>query len=125
MLLWASLAIGTLEGVIALFVPGLSEDELGHFLWWILAGTLLLVAANAYFIYGAARRKNWARIVLLSLAILSLLVLLVSHFMLPAEWSDEDWWSNATFGARAIMDAIAIYWLFTGAGASWYSTEKV
>ena len=62
---------------------------------------------------------------LLSLAILSLLVLLVSHFMLPTEWNDEDWWSNATFGARAIMDAIAIYWLFTGAGASWYAAEKV
>ena len=123
LLLWASFAITTLEGVIALFVPGLSEDEFGHFLWWFLVGTFLLAAANAYIIYCASCRRNWARNVLLGLALFFLALVLVSHYMLPTEWGEEDWWSNATSGACAMMDAIAIYWLFTGAGARWYATK--
>lgn len=125
LLLWASFAIATLESVIALFVPGFSKDELDLFMWWFLAGSFLLFAANAYIIYCASRRKNWARIVLLGLTVFFAVLILALHFMWRPEWGEEDWWSNATSGACVIMDALAIYWLFTGAGARWYAAKEV
>ena len=124
LLLWASFAISTLEGVIALIVPGLSEDEIGRFLWWILAGSILILTANVYIIYCASRRRNWARIVLLVMALFLWGLVLGSHVMWPTEWGEEDWWSNATSAACAIMEVIAFYWLFTGAGARWYASKE-
>ena len=88
-----------------------------------LAGSFLLVAADACIIYCAWCRRNCARIVLLGLALLFLLLVSVSHFMCPTEWGGEDLWSNETLAVCAIMDAITIYWLFTGAGARWYATK--
>jgi hypothetical protein len=123
LLLWGSFALATVDSGIALFVSGFSDDELGYLLWLLLAITSVLLVANAYVIYCASRRRNWARIVLLALLIFSVALTLVMHFMWPAELGDEDFWSDATTAALVIMDAIALYWLFTGAGARWYAAK--
>ena len=122
-LLWASLAIATLESVIALFVPGFSEEELGNSLWWFLSISFVLLAANAYLIYCASRRKNWARVVLLVVTVLIAGAVVFAYLVWPSEWGEEDWWSSATSMGCTAMEAIALFWLFTGAGAKWYTAK--
>jgi hypothetical protein len=124
LLLWASLALITLESIIALFVPGFIEVELRHLLWWSMAFSFVLATANAYFIYCASRRKNWARIVLLALFLLFQVLISVTRVMWPTELGDEDFWSAATTSAYFVMDAVALYWLFSGAGARWYAAKE-
>jgi uncharacterized membrane protein len=124
LLLWASFALTTLESVLALFVPELIDAELRYLLWSSMAVSFLLLVVNAYFIYCASRRRNWARIVLLALLFVSVALTVVMHFVLLPEWGDEDFWSAATTSAYFVMDAIALYWLFTGAGARWYAAKE-
>ena len=107
-----------------MFVQGFSVEEYGPLLWSILTGTFIFLVANAYVIYCASRRRNWARVVLLVLALLFVASVLLSLVMWPAEWDAEDLWSSATSGAYAIMEIIAMYWLFTGAGAKWYAEKE-
>jgi hypothetical protein len=123
LLLWASFALTTLESIIALFVPELIDAELRYLLWSSIAVSFLLLVANAYFIYCASRRRNWARIVLLALLLLSQVLVSVTRVMWPTALGDEDFWSVATTSAYFVMDAIALYWLFTGAGARWYAAR--
>jgi hypothetical protein len=123
LLLWASFALTTLESIIALFVPELIDAELRYLLWSSIAVSFLLLVANAYFIYCASRRRNWARIVLLALLLLSQVLVSVTRVMCPTALGDEDFWSVATTSAYFVMDAIALYWLFTGAGARWYAAR--
>jgi peptidoglycan/LPS O-acetylase OafA/YrhL len=117
LLLSASFALTAVDSGIALFVSGFSEDDPGYLLWWLIAFSFALLAANAYGIYYASRRRNWARFVLLALLLVSVALTVVMRFVWPAEWGDEDFWSSATTGAYFVMDAIALYWLFTRAGA--------
>jgi hypothetical protein len=125
LLLWGSLAITTVDNGIAMLVSGFSENEsvYVHLSWLFLAIYFVLVAANAYFIFCASRRKNWARIVLLALFLLSEVSVSVTRLMWSTELGDEDFWSVATTSAYFVMDAIALYWLFTGAGARWYAAR--
>jgi hypothetical protein len=122
LLLWGSFALATIESVIALFGLGFSDDEplYVYLSWLFLAIALVLIVANAYVIYCASRRRNWARIVLLALLLLSVSITFATRFMWSTELGDEDFWSDATTAAYFVMDAIALYWLFTGAGARWY-----
>jgi hypothetical protein len=123
LLLWASFALTTFESVLAFFVTELIDAELRYLLWSSMAVSFLLLIANAYFIYCASRRRNWARIVLLALLLLSQVLVSVTRVIWPAELGDEDFWSVATTSAYFVMDAIALYWLFTGAGAKWYAAK--
>jgi hypothetical protein len=125
LLLWASFALTTLESVLALFVPELINAELRYLLWSSMAVSFLLLVTNAYFIYCASHRRNWARIVLLALFLLSQVLVSVARVMWPTELSDEDFWSTVTTNAYFIMDAVALYWLFSGAGAKWYAAREV
>lgn len=127
LLLWASFALATIETVISFFGLEFTDDESVYVYlpWLFLAIAFALLAANAYVIYCASRRRNWARIVLLALLLLSVASTLAMHLMWPAELGDEDFWSDATTAAYFVMDAIALYWLFTGAGARWYAAKEV
>jgi hypothetical protein len=126
LLLWASLALTTLESGIALFELGFSDDEVVYVYlsWLVLATCFVFLCANAYVIYRASRRKNWARIVLLALFLLFQVLNSVARVIWPTELGDEDFWSTATTSAYFVMDAVALYWLFSGAGARWYAAKE-
>jgi len=85
-------------------------------MWVIFA---IAFAVSAYFIYCASHRKNWARIVLLILTLATVVMYLA---WLP-EWGDEPWWSTVLFCVTAIMDIVALFWLFYGEGGKWYAAH--
>jgi hypothetical protein len=126
LLLRASLALTSLESGIALFESGFSDDEVVYVYlsWLFLAIYFVFFAANAYFIYRASRRKNWARVALLALFLLFQVLIAVTRAMWPTELGDEDFLSAATTSAYFVMDAVALYWLFSGAGARWYAAKE-
>ncbi len=123
LLLWASLALTTIDSAIALIAPEFIDPELSYLFWWWIALSFVLIGANAYLIYCASRQRNWARIVLL-VVLLSIVALnLAIRFIFPTEWSSNDFWSDATAWACSAMDALALYWLFSGAAARWYAEK--
>lgn len=96
------------------------DSSLGEFeivVWWILVGTILFAAGLIYFI---SRRHNWARIVFLVLTVIGIGMYLV----LPPELSIEAAWSIAVIVGTTVMDVVAIYWLFSGSGAEWFTARK-
>jgi hypothetical protein len=68
--------------------------------------------------------KNWARIVLLAMFLLSEVSVSVTRLMWPTALGDEDFWSAATTSAYFVIDSVALYWLFSGAGARWYAAKE-
>ena len=116
-LLWLSFGISLLEGLATQVVSASADDDLGALAWVI---SVAVFAVSAYFIYCASRRRNWARIVLLVLTF----VAVAAYLVWPPLWSEDPWWSTALFCVSAIMDTVALFWLFTGEGAKWYAVQR-
>jgi hypothetical protein len=116
-LLWASFALGTLDAVLNWepLDPTLGEFEV--IMWAILVGSVLFAAVLIYFV---SRRHNWARILLLVLTVIGLAM----YVVYPPELSIEPVWSIVVTVGITVMDIVAIYWLFSGSGAKWYSSPK-
>lgn len=116
-LLWASFALSTLDTVLTweLLDPALGDLE--GMMWAILAGFALVTIALIYFI---SRRHNWARILFLVLTVIGLAM----YVVYPPELSIEPVWSIVVIVGITAMDVVAIYWLFSGSGAKWYSSSK-
>jgi hypothetical protein len=127
LLLWAVLALTTIEAVIWQFEDGFGEEEPVdiYLSWGFLAIYVALAWMNAYFIYCASRRRNWARIALLALFLLPEALLSATYVLWPETWTDDDFWSAATTSAYFVMNSIALFWLFSGAGAKWYAAKDV
>jgi hypothetical protein len=86
-------------------------------MWAIMISVLIL---NAILIVCISRRQNWARIVLLLVTIGGFAMMLwpdIYASPLPRDW----WVSNIAFD---VLSVLAIYWLFTGAGAAWLSRRS-
>ena len=120
------MALTTLEIGIDLVEFGFSDDEViyVYLSWLILATCFVFFCANAYVIYRASRRKNWARIVLLAMFLFFQMLVSVARVTWPAQLGDDDFWSTAITSAYFVMDAVALYWLFSGAGARWYAAKE-
>jgi hypothetical protein len=115
-LLWISLGIGVFETALTFFLDSLS-DGLGDL--WIMFGVGYLF--YAFLICRASQRKNWARVALLAITAAGMTLLFIPSF----QPSDETvWWWVSTIGA-AILDIVALYWLFFGNGAKWYSSRAM
>ena len=116
-LLWASFALGTLDTVLNWepLDPTLGEFEV--IMGAILVGSVLFAAVLIYFV---SRRHNWARILSLVLTVIGLAM----YVVYPPELSIEPVWSIVVTVGITVMDVVAIYWLFSGSGAKWYSSPK-
>ena len=119
-LLWASFLIGLAVTVADEFwtntdIPELQQmPEMKWFLWIGIPITYGFFFALIYFI---SKRKNWARIVL---AVFELVGIVAVAWM----WS-EGYESDVSWGETGLMmlDLLALYWLFTGAGARWFKEK--
>ena len=100
------------EMAAATSMPGIA-----NLMWPIFLGVFIL---NALLIVFVSRGQNWARIVLLIMTIGGLATFLWPEtYETPLSW---DWWvSNIAF---AVLDVLALYWLFTGTGAEWFSKRN-
>ena len=116
-MLWASFALGTLDTVLNWepLDPTLGEFEV--IMGAILVGSVLFEAVPIYFV---SRRHNWARILSLVLTVIGL----ATYVVYPPELSIEPVWSIVVIVGITVMDVVAIYWLFSGCGAKWYSSPK-
>ena len=116
-MLWASFALGTLDTVLNWepLDPTLGEFEV--IVGAILVGSVLFAAVLIYFV---SRRHNWARILSLVLTVIGL----ATYVVYPPELSIEPVWSIVVIVGITVMDVVAIYWLFSGSGAKWYSSPK-
>jgi len=113
-LLWLSLLIAF---VITPFEVDLADwKEEPWWLPWALFGGGFLVAALP--IVFVARRHNCARIVLLLLTLATIASMIwLWNFV-------ESWWTVVSDVGFIALDVVALYWLFTGAGAAWFSKRR-
>jgi hypothetical protein len=65
-----------------------------------------------------ARRHNWARIALL---LLTIAAVCATVYLWPYA---DSWWSQASDVAFLTLDFVALYWLFTGSGATWFAKRQ-
>jgi ABC-type Fe3+-siderophore transport system permease subunit len=118
---WAVVLLGL--SLIAGFIAGAGEMAFGfaeepEFEWLFLGvffGSFVLMGIPIYFVW---RRRNWARIVLLLLTIAGV----ATTFWLPPEGASFREWSMEI--ALTGADLLALYWLFTGSGAAWFSKRS-
>jgi len=113
-LLWASLVIGVL--VVALDWEAI-ESDLGEFKTTMLVIFALSFAVPAMLVYFISRRHNWARILMLVLTLGGNAL----YIAWPIEGPPEPWSSIVVTMGITVMDLAALYWLFSGSGAEWFS----
>ncbi len=116
-LLWAAQVLVVIDAVLTLVNP---EPDMAGDTGLLVVLFLIVLAVYATLITFAARRKNWARIALL----VSVIITSAGYFLLPSETPDP-WWTEANFWLSSILEVVAMYWLFSGAGARWYAGKAL
>jgi peptidoglycan/LPS O-acetylase OafA/YrhL len=99
-LLWAAFGISLADGVAHLLLEP-PDKEVAIEMWGF---TVVAFAAGAYFIYSASRRRNWARIVLLVVT----LVTIAAYVAWPVNWTDQPWWSATVATVCALAEVVAL-----------------
>ena len=113
-LLWLNLGVGILAIAPALLEP--AKGKLPIPTWWRWLAPPLVIGFPALLIYSIGRRKNWARITTLVLYLPLVVAGIVATLADPPALAGRQPFVLA-------LDAlwlIALYWLFTGAGAVWF-----
>ncbi len=114
-LLWITQLLVVVDAGLTLMFP--DPDMAGETAFLVIV-FLVLLGLYATLITFAARRKNWARITLLVFAVISF----AGYFLLPSE-IPAPWWTEANIWLSTILEVVAMYWLFSGAGARWYANK--
>jgi hypothetical protein len=113
-LLCASVAI-TIVDLMFNPEPLIADDPNFETFVYILTAFLYLITfAVIYFIY---RRRSWARIAYLAITA----VTITAYVIWPPEFAGEPWWSILLVVTPVVLDVAALYLLFIGKGAVWYS----
>ena len=108
-LLWASVAIGIAQAIYeTVTLPTIESYALVA-----LALMLAITAAYALIVYLAARRRNWARYILLVWTVAGLFVY-IGFVGRSASAGD------IVVYASMFIELLALYWLFTSPGKLWY-----
>lgn len=114
LLLWLSWLLGVVEVIYVWWAP---DPDIAELMGAIAGGTLLIAVAYAGILWCAMRRRNWARIVALVWCVIGIAV----QFIFPAD-GPTPWQDVLLMWLAIVMELVAFYWLFTGAGAQWYRT---
>jgi len=113
--LWVSLLISLITMPIEMDWTAWAGEPV----WLIVAVFALGYGISAIPIVFVARRHNWARIVLLLLTVLGagVTIYMWEYF--------ESSWQRTQDVAYLAIDIAAVYWLFTGPGAAWFSKRHL
>jgi hypothetical protein len=109
MLLGASVAIGIAQAIYETVALPVIES----YVLVTLALMLSIQTAYAVVVYLAARRRNWARYVLLVWAVGGLLAYVGFVGRSPSA-------GDIVLYASMLIELLALYWLFTSPGRLWY-----
>jgi uncharacterized membrane protein len=115
-LLWVSILLSVIETTYLLAIPEPDLEELWSLL---IAVSLAVLVVNCLFIHFASRRRNWARFALLACLVVTVLAMV----FFPSQASDPRWLQVVEVLA-AVLQAIGVFWLFTGEGARWYRADR-
>ena len=116
-LLWVSLILGILGTFVQWEPLGPDLEEIRVSMWGVMAFS---IGAPAVLIYFISRRQNWARILTLVLTIGGI----AAYFLFPMD-PPEPWTSLVMTEGVTVLDLVALYWLFSGAGAKWFTSSPV
>lgn len=116
-LLWVTQLLVVIDAVLTMIYP---EPDMSGETAFLVVVFVIVLGLYATLITFAARRKNWARITLLVIAVINT----AGYSLLPSE-TPAPWWTEANFWLNSIMEAVAMFWLFSGAGARWYANKAV
>lgn len=115
-MLWVALIIGAVDSAVDLIPLGLDDAE---FMRWMGPVVLAIFVLNGLLIHFTARRRNWARILLM--------VLIFGSLALYAIWPPElgaeplrEWFGTIIV---TVLELTALAMLFSGRGGDWYSKE--
>lgn len=116
-LLWTSLVIGLLQVALEWEPVRLEFEGWDGVMGIILTISFLVPAVLIVFI---SRGHRWAR---MATAIMTL-VGIAFYLAWPHEGAPEPWQSAVMTWVLSAMDVLALYWLFTGNGARWFSKAQ-
>jgi hypothetical protein len=116
-LLWITQLLVVIDAGFSMLFP---EPDMADDTGFLVLVFVIVLALYATMITFAARRKNWARIALLGAAVVSA----AGYFLLPSD-TPAPWWTEANIWLSSILEMIALYWLFSGAGAQWYASQAL
>lgn len=112
--LWVALLASIGIMLVTLDPAELGVDaEMAPLFWPFAVGSYVV---NVVLVYLTSRRRNWARIVLLVLTVIGFALMVSPFNELPQSWAS--WTTDILLAA---LDLVAMYWLFTGPGAAWFS----
>jgi hypothetical protein len=117
-LLWASLVVGAIS-----LLPGirLSTWEGDAFSIAVVVGsTVFFTMVYAALIVFIARRKNWARVLLIVMVMLGWIAMAAD-----SSWLDEGPVAASLDAAMGLVEAYACYLLAFGAGRRWFKEEAL
>jgi hypothetical protein len=114
-LLWITQLLVVVDAVLTMVYP---EPDMAGESAFLVVLFVIVLGLYATLITFAARRKNWARITLLVFAVISV----IGYFLLPSE-IPAPWWTEANIWLSSILEIVALFWLFSGAGARWYANK--
>jgi hypothetical protein len=114
-LLWISLGLGAVQLLTSTKPLDPDDREWRLIAFAVSTAVWLIIAALIYLI---SRRHNWARMAYLALFVLTL----AGNAFFP--FDSEPWWSTALMVTVTLCESVALYWLFSGTGAQWYSTRQ-
>lgn len=114
-LLWVDFLLAAIDNTIFLTAP---DAEIENVFSFFLAAHCFFFAVGTALIYFVSKRHNWARVTYLVLTIVSAPVYALLCW-LELSWSDITYAITSSF-----LEAVALVWLFSGAGAEWYKTRK-
>jgi hypothetical protein len=112
-LLWITQLLVVIDAGLTLIFP---EPDMAGETAFLVVLYVIVLGLYAMLITFAARRKNWARITLLVIAVINT----AGYFLLPSE-TPAPWWTEAHIWLSSILEIVALYWLFSGAGTRWYA----
>jgi len=114
-LLWVTQVLVVIDAVLTMIYP---EPDMAGGTVFLVVLFVIVLGLYATLITFASRRKNWARITLFVFAVISI----AGYFLLPSE-TPAPWWTEANILLSSMLEIVALYWLFTGAGARWYANK--
>lgn len=117
-LLWIALGISSVSGLLNLIDPPISELPLAMVRLIGVATVIVVLALEILLLVMMRRARNWARIVYLVLFLLGLPFWISG--LIGSSWSGLAAFVILLSIPLTLMRALALWWLFSGAGSVWF-----
>ena len=119
-LLWVALALGAFNAVVDSARLASSGSVPPYFLVGSVAGSLLVLCVLAWLTNRIAHGRNWARIVFLVMFVIGIPIFLLQ---LPVMFASSVF-ATAVSATISVLQMIALYLVFLGAGSYWFSRRE-